>query len=110
MKTKIRKTATKKPKTKATLEMTEKKVDIQMKRLELKNDKIDIEQFEPRRIALGEQNILIQKVGELRLLLSFSAVDEEKTIFGSEPMFKNILDQEEKKMVKAKLRELINEF
>ena len=90
--------------------ITEKKVGIQMMRLEIENEKLKLREIEPRRIAIDEQHTLIGKVSELRCLLSDSTINEEKTLFGSEPVYKSILDDEERKLVKIKLRELIKKF
>lgn len=90
--------------------ITEKKVAIRKMRIEIENEKLQLQEIEPRRITVDEQHILVQKVSELRCLLSDSTIDEEKTIFGSEPVYKSTIDEEERKMVKAKLRELIKKF
>lgn len=90
--------------------ITEKKVGIRKMRLEIENEKLKLREIEPRRIAVDEQYIVVQKISELRCLLSDVTINEEKTIFGSEPIYKSILDEEERKMVKIKLRELIKKF
>lgn len=92
------------------LDVVEKKINIQMKRMEMRNDKIALDNYEPRRIAVSEDHALVNKIEELRMLLTVSAIDEERTVFGSEPVYKNILDVEEKIIVKAKLKELINKL
>lgn len=92
------------------LQLIEKKVDIKKKRLELRNDRISLDKFEPRKIAVTEDEMLIQKIEGLRLLLSSSIIDDEKTVFGSEPIYKNILNAEEKQFVKEKLKELITKL
>ena len=90
--------------------ITEKKIGIQKMRLEIENEKLKLREIEPRRIAVDEQHTLIGKVSELRYLLAYSTINEEKTLFGSEPIYKSILDEEEKQLVKTKLRELIKRF
>lgn len=92
------------------LSVLEKQMDIKTKRVELRNMKYDFDVYEPRRVAVDEQSILIQKVSQLSALLYYTTIDEEKTILGSEPICKSILDDEERKMVKEKLKELLNKF
>lgn len=81
-----------------------------MKRLELRNDKIVLDVLPPPRIAVNENNVLINKIEELRHLLSSTVVDEERTVFGVEPIYKAILGAEERQLVKDKLIELITKL
>ena len=90
--------------------ITEKRVGIRKMRVEIENEKLKLREIEPRRIAVDEQHTLIGKVSELRCLLTYSTINEEKTLFGSEPVYKSILDEEETKLVKTKLRDLIKKF
>ena len=90
--------------------ITEKKVGIRKMKVEIETEKFKLREIEPRRIAVDEQHSLIGKVSELRCLLSYLTINEEKTLFGSEPVYKSILDEEERRLVKTKLSELIKKF
>lgn len=93
-----------------TLEIKEKKVDIKMKQLEMRNNRIALDLLEPRKIAISEQHILVEKISELRAVLSEEVIDEERTVFGGEPIYKSMLDPNERKTVKKKLQELIEKL
>lgn len=110
MKTQTKRKITTKNNESGSLEILEKKVNIQMKRLEMRNDRIALDLLEPRKIAEANKHVLIAKISELRALLTEEIIDEERTVFGGEPINKSILEPEEKKLVKTKLRELINKF
>jgi len=92
------------------LEIIEKKVDIQKKRLDIRKEKQSLKEFERRKIMIDEQKNLTDKVSTITWLLAMITVDSEKTILGSEPMFKPILPDEETKLVLSKLRELLKQF
>ena len=55
-------------------------------------------------------HLLITKVDSLVYLLECSNVDPDRTIMGSEPFYKPILNDEESYVVKRKLLELISQF
>ena len=92
------------------LEIIEKKVDIQKKRMDLRKERQAFKELDKRKIMIDEQKLLIDKVGELRYLLSGLTIDEERTIFGSEPMLKSIISSDGRKMVTLKLNELLKQF
>src|ERR1035437_7778244 len=85
------------------LEIIEKKVDIQKKRIELRKEQIAFKELDKRKIMIDEQKLFIDKVGQLKSLLSALTIDEERTIFGSEPMFKCIISSDGRKIVTTKL-------
>ena len=60
--------------------------------------------------CLEDQRILVMKVEQLRGLLSDMTTDEERTVFGSEPIYKSIVSGEERRVIQRKLMELINKF
>lgn len=70
------------------LELVDKRVEIQRKRLEIRKEKLNMDDIIERKlISFDEQKILIEKITELRHLLSDSIIDYEKTIMGSEPFY-----------------------
>lgn len=93
------------------LELVEKRVEIQRKRIELRKEKLNIDAIIERKlISFDEQKILIEKVVELRHLLSDSTIDDEKTIMGSEPFYKPTISGVEREIVNRKLMELIKKL
>ena len=93
------------------LELVEKKVEIQRKRLEIRKEKLNMNDIIERKlISFDEQKILIEKVVELRHLLSDSTIDDEKTIMGSEPFYKPTISGVEREIVNKKLMELIKKL
>jgi len=55
-------------------------------------------------------HLLITKIECLVYLLECSNIDADKTIMGSEPMYKPILDDQETVIVKRKMLELISQL
>jgi hypothetical protein len=92
------------------LEIVERKLDIQKKRLEIRKEKLLQQGFEPRKIRVEEEKVLISKTEQLRYLLSDVAIDEERTLLGSEPIYKPTISSDENKVVRIKLMELLNRF
>lgn len=90
------------------LELIEKRVEIQKKRLEVRKEKLGIEDIVLRKkIALDEQKTLIDKICELRYVLTDWTVDEERTIMASEPFITPTIVGERREIVIRKLMELI---
>jgi hypothetical protein len=90
------------------LEIIEKKVDIQKKRVELKKEKLNADEIVMRRkISMEEQKVLIDKISELRAVLSDWTIDEERTIMASEPFLKTTIEGAQREMVLNKIIELI---
>jgi len=79
------------------LEIIEKKVDIKKKRVEIEREKLHIDEIARRNIAIDEEKILVNKITEMKSLLSGWTIDEERTILASEPFFKSILSEQERK-------------
>ena len=63
-------------------------------------------------IDIEEQlsHILVTKVDSIVYMLECSNIDPDKTILGSEPHYKPILNEQEQQIVKRKLMELIHQF
>lgn len=63
-------------------------------------------------IDIEEQlsHILVTKVDSIVYMLECSNIDSDKTILGSEPHYKPILNEQEQQIVKRKLMELIHQF
>lgn len=71
------------------LEIADKRVDIQKKKLEVKKEKSNHAQaMEQSQLRIEEQRLLIQKITELRYLLTDFIIDDERVVLGSEPFYK----------------------
>lgn len=86
-------------------------LDIQKRKMEIEKEKILLEEYHiQRNIALEEQRVMIDKIYELRNLMSDITIDEDRTIFGSEPFIKNTYNKVERAIISKKLFELIEKF
>lgn len=93
------------------LELVDKKVEIQKKRVEIKREKLNMDETILRRkIAVEEQRMLLEKISELRYLLSDWTVDEERTLMASEPFLTPTILGERREFVLRKLMELIKKI
>jgi len=93
------------------LEIIEKKIDIQKKRVELKKEKLNINEIVLRRkVSLEEQKVLIDKISELRAVLSDWTIDDERTILASEPFLKATIEGGQREIVLNKIMVLIKKF
>lgn len=98
-------------KEKERLELVEKKVEIQKKRVEIKKEQLNMDEIIVRRnIALEEQKVLIDKISELRYVLTDWIVDEDRTIMASEPFLTPTIVGERREIVIRKLMELIKKI
>ncbi len=91
------------------MDLTSKKLEIQMKRVELRKERIKIDQLISGEEAVKEKKKqILEEISELRYLLSDWMIDEERTILGSEPFIKPVLNGVERQIVLKKLMSLIN--
>ena len=59
----------------------------------------------------AEQNLSdIDKVEVLGLLLTYTTIDTDKTIFGGEPIYKSIFSIEEQSEIKEKIMLIVRRF
>lgn len=104
-------TSTPQQKEKERLELLEKKVEIQKKRVEIKKEQLNMDEIILRRnISFEEQKILIDKISELRYVLTDWTVDEDRTIMASEPFLTPTIVGERREIVIRKLMELIKKI
>jgi len=93
------------------LEIREKKVDIKKKKVELQKEQLNINYLLDRKqIALDEHKMQLEKVTELRMILSEITVDPERTLLGSEPFLIPLLNETERLIVTNKMMSLIKRF
>ncbi|MCX7743021.1 MAG: hypothetical protein N2167_00505 [Flavobacteriales bacterium] len=89
------------------LQEEEKRINLELKKLEAAEKKAQIEDWEKRKLDDNEAKTLIEKIETLRRLLESVQVDEEKTIIGSENRLKNVFTEEETWCIKNKLFQLM---
>lgn len=59
----------------------------------------------------AEQNLSdVDKVEVLGLLLTYTTVDTDRTVFGSEPFYKSIFSPEEQREIKEKIMLIVRRF
>lgn len=94
------------------LEIQLRKLDIQRKRIELKKERNTLGEFELRKQAfeLESGKLTLDKIGLLSHLLCSHVIDEERTIFGAEPIYKSPLTEEEILTVKERLFNLLRKL
>jgi hypothetical protein len=98
-------------KEKVRLELLDKKVEIQKKRMEIKKERLNMDEIIVRRnTAIDEQKVLIDKISELRYVLSDYTIDGERTLLSSEPYLTTIISDERREVIIKKLMQLINKL
>jgi|688.fasta_scaffold216779_3 hypothetical protein len=91
----------------ASLENKEKKVDFELKKIQLTEKKEFVKNWEKRRLIDLEEKTKIEKINSLRWLLESITVDEENTIIVSEPKLKSVFSEEEHYKIKEKIFKII---
>jgi len=91
-----------KPKTKATLEVELKEAEIQLKKLEIRGKEFMI-QAELVRVEESKTRLMLEQISKLDWMLQSLVIDEEKSVFGSEPKFMRVYTEEEVYLIKDKL-------
>jgi hypothetical protein len=91
----------------ASLENKEKKVDFELKKIQLTEKKEFVKNWEKRRLIDLEEKTKIEKINSLRWLLESITVDEENTIIVSEPKLKSVFSEGEHYKIKEKIFKII---
>lgn len=92
------------------LELVDKRIEIQKKKLEVKKEKSNHTQsMEQSQLRIEEQRLLIQKISELRFLLTDFIVDDERAVIGSEPFYKPSITGLNREKITLKLMDLIGQ-
>ncbi|MEZ5002140.1 MAG: hypothetical protein R2730_03815 [Chitinophagales bacterium] len=97
-------------------ELEELKINIEKKRLEIQKEEIEIK-WEMAKIvelendrANNKARTLIDKISELRSLLSDVVIDEDQTILLGEPKYRRLAQGRIEILATRKLAELISKF
>lgn len=88
------------------LDLADKKVSIQSKQLVNKKAKLEIEEMIVNR-NLEAIRLLNDKIYSVLFPLIVNIIDPDRTILGSEPFYKPLLEEENKAIALEKLMELI---
>lgn len=97
-------------KTKKDLDLIEQKVNIKKKEIEIKKEEYLLEKIEEERMRIEQERVVLDKVAQLRYMLTDIIVDEEKTLPGSDLKWKPVFEQEEVELIKAKLFEMLKKL
>jgi hypothetical protein len=93
------------------LEIIDKRADIKKKNVEIKKELHLIEMAsQKQKQALEEQKLNLEKICEIRRLLSDLTVDTERTVFAGEPFLAQTIVGDRRETVMKKLMELINKI
>ena len=114
-----KKTTTKKPSNRSTFPKSKenegKLIDLELKKISLlekqiadaDKNKIIENDFEHRRIKVNEDTIINSRLYYLTSIMTGLTIDTEKTILGSEPVYKSLFDEKEIHLIKAKFFETL---
>jgi len=116
-----KKTTTKKPSNRSTFPKSKenegKLIDLELKKISLlekqkqiadaDKNKIIENDFEHRRIKVNEDTIINSRLYYLTSIMTSLTIDTEKTILGSEPVYKSLFDEKEIHLIKAKFFETL---
>lgn len=88
----------------------EKRADIELKKLQVKEKTLQLDEWEKRKLTNEDNKTNIDKINSLRWLLVSITIDEEKTILGSEPIFKSVFSDDEKQKIKSKMMLIVERY
>lgn len=92
------------------LTLREKQADINRKEFDLETERNYQSSIRPKQIEMDEKFMKLLSVGWLSGLLSDIAIDEERTVFGSEPFFKPAFSANNRKIIEQKVMEIIKQL
>lgn len=93
------------------LELIDKKLEILKKRVEIRKERFLIEKLKSgKEEHIMEQELILQKLYELRQLLTDFTIDDERTILASSPFLKPALNENRREMIARKIMELVNKL
>lgn len=88
----------------------ERRIDIELKRLQAQEKRAFIENWELRRIADSEERIKIDKIYMLKSMLESTMIDCDRTYVGSEPTPKPTFSEAEQHRIKEKIFKILSSF
>jgi len=80
--------------------------------LEEIEDKIKLKELRrlDKKFTIEDNQDKISKVESLLNVLDACCIDDENTVFGTEPVYKNTFNSEERKFIKSKIMDLIKSY
>ena len=85
-----------------TLNEQERKAELQFIKLEIAEKK--------SQIIDTEERTKIEKVNSLRWLLESLTIDEERTVLGSEPVFKSVFNEAQQIKIRQKAMKIVDNY
>ncbi len=92
------------------LEHREKEIEITRKEFDLETERHFQSSIRPKQLAMDEKFMRIISVGWLSGLLTDVTIDEDRTIFGSEPFYKPAFSAHNRKIIEQKVMDLIKQL
>ena len=94
------------------LEIRSRQLDIQKKDVEIEKETRSLSEFEFRKQAfeLEREKLNLEKIGLLSFVISLNVIDEERTIFGGEPVYKSAFSAREIDFLKQKLFKTVSDL
>jgi hypothetical protein len=93
-----------------TIEQREKKLQLKLKQLDLKERNYQLGEGLKQKCQDEKDRITIEKLQSLQYLISCSMIDEDKTMLGSEGVHKPVFLEEEIWILKRKILELVQKL
>lgn len=85
------------------------KLEIIAQKLENKKKRLQIDETQ-KEFLRADKKMIIDQIKSLSHLITESVIDEEKTIFTTEPKYRQAFDEAEIKKLKNKIWELLEKF
>lgn len=92
------------------LSIREKELDIRKKEIELDAGKFSQDTQRPKQLELDETFTRIMTISAVSALLTYKTVDEEKTLFASEPFLRPAFSAESRLLIEKKVMTLLKEL
>lgn len=87
-----------------------REVDLELKRLEVKEKNLQLDDWIKKKLLIQIHETEITKIHLLMMALSIAIINEDKTVFGSEPVYKNAFNEAEADRLKQKIFEMIKKI
>lgn len=88
----------------------EQEINVKLKQMELRHKRMELTKWKDQELQTDDQRVQIDKVQALADMLGILTIDAEKTLLGSEPVYKNVFDEKERKIIKEKIFEILKKI
>lgn len=86
----------------------EDKINLELKQIELDELKKKLEEWEPAKLRISEDELKISKIDSLRMLLESYTVTTDGSIINNEPTIKPVFTEEETYIIKDALFRVVH--